>query len=212
MTALDWYFDVISPYAYLQWRTLRRDHPGVHLNPKPVLLAALLKHWGQLGPAEIPEKRRQTYRLVLWQARQAGVPLRFPPAHPFNPLPALRLCLAAPDRIAAVDRVFTHVWQEGRAGDVDALAPLGRELDVDDLPATLAREDIKQALADNVTEALELGVFGVPTLRIGERLFWGNDSTGMALRYVEDPAVLADAEMLRLDTLPIGVQRKEART
>ena len=212
MTALDWYFDVISPYAYLQWRTLRRDHPGVHLNPKPVLLAALLKHWGQLGPAEIPEKRRQTYRLVLWQARQARVPLRFPPAHPFNPLPALRLCLAAPDRIAAVDRVFAHVWQDGLAGDIDALAPLARELHVDDLPATLAREDIKQALADNVTEALTLGVFGVPTLRIGERLFWGNDSTGMALRYLEDPAAVADAEMLHVDTLPIGLQRREART
>ena len=42
MTApLDWYFDVISPFAYLQWRRLRRDHAGVALNPKPVLFAAI---------------------------------------------------------------------------------------------------------------------------------------------------------------------------
>ena len=71
---LDWYFDFISPFAYLQWRRLRRDHPEVALNPKPLLFAAILNHVGQLGPAEIPQKRRHTYRIVLWQARAAGIP------------------------------------------------------------------------------------------------------------------------------------------
>ena len=64
-TPLDWYFDFISPFAYLQWRRLRRDHPQVALNPKPALFAAILNHVGQLGPAEIPQKRRHTYRIVL---------------------------------------------------------------------------------------------------------------------------------------------------
>ena len=128
---IDWYFDFISPFAYLQWRLLRRDHAELarRLNPKPVLLAALLGHWGQLGPAEVPGKRKHTYRLVLWQAREAVVPLRFPPTHPFNPLPALRLCLAAPDRAAAVDAIFRHLWEEGRAADsAEALAGLAASL------------------------------------------------------------------------------------
>ena len=120
---LDWYFDFISPFAYLQWRRLRRDHADVALNPKPLLFAAILNHVGQLGPAEIPQKRRHTYRIVLWQAREAGIPLHFPPAHPFNPLPALRLCLAAPDRIAAIDAIFAHLWERGAQGDsIEALA------------------------------------------------------------------------------------------
>ena len=207
--ALDWYFDVLSPFAYLQWRLLRRDHPEITLNPKPVLLGAILNHHGQLGPAEIPGKRRHTYRMVLWQARQAGVPLIFPPAHPFNPLPALRLCLAAPDRIKAVDALFTHIWEQGKAADsVEALAEVAALLGIDDLAGAIAREEVKRELVANGEEALALGAFGVPTLRIGNELFWGNDATPMALQYLADPEGFDDAQMRRVDDIPEAVQRR----
>jgi 2-hydroxychromene-2-carboxylate isomerase len=205
---LDWYFDFISPFAYLQWRRLRRDHPDVALNPRPVLFAAILNHVGQLGPAEIPEKRRHTYRLVLWQARQAGTPLAFPPAHPFNPLPALRLCLAAPDRIAAVGALFAHIWEHGRQADsIEALADVARALGIDDAAAAIARDDVKRELLANGEEAMRLGVFGVPTLRVRDELFWGDDATGFALAYAADEGVL-DAEMRATDALPEAVQRR----
>jgi 2-hydroxychromene-2-carboxylate isomerase len=205
---LDWYFDFISPFAYLQWRRLRRDHPDVALNPKPLLFAAILNHVGQLGPAEIPQKRRHTYRMVLWQARQAGIPLIFPPAHPFNPLPALRLCLAAPDRIAAVDALFAHLWEHGRQGDsIEALAEVAATLGIDDPAAAIARAEVKQALLANGNEAIALGVFGVPTLRVRDELFWGNDATELALAYRADAGAL-DAEMRRVDSVPEAVQRR----
>lgn len=208
---LNWYFDVISPFAYLQWRLLRRDHPEITLNPKPVLLAALLNHHGQLGPAEIPGKRRHTYRMVLWQAREAGVPLIFPPAHPFNPLPALRLCLAATDRIAAVDALFTHVWEHGRAADsVEALTNVAHALGIDDLANAIARDEIKHELLANGEEALKLGMFGVPTLRIGNELFWGNDATPMALQYLADPEGFDDVQMRRVDDIPAAVHRRRS--
>ena len=204
---LDWYFDFISPFAYLQWRRLRRDHPEVALNPKPLLFAAILNHVGQLGPAEIPQKRRHTYRIVLWQARAAGIPLHFPPAHPFNPLPALRLCLAAPDRMQAIDAIFAHIWEHGRLADsVEALADVAASLGIDD-PAAIARDEVKRELLANGEEAMALGVFGVPTLRVRDELFWGNDATGLALSYARDPATL-DAEMRRVDDLPEAVQRR----
>ena len=214
MTApLDWYFDVISPFAYLQWRRLRRDHAGVALNPKPVLFAAILNHVGQLGPAEIPQKRRHTYRIVLWQARQAGIPLVFPPAHPFNPLPALRLILAAPDRMAAIDAVFAHIWEHGRAADsIEALADLARTLGIEDPAGAIARDEVKRELLANGEEAMRLGVFGVPTLKVRDRLgnselFWGNDATELALAYRDDENAL-DAEMRRVDAIPEAVQRR----
>jgi 2-hydroxychromene-2-carboxylate isomerase len=207
--SLDWYFDVISPFAYLQWRRLRRDHADVALNPKPVLFAAILNHVGQLGPAEIPQKRRHTYRIVLWQARQAGIPLRFPPAHPFNPLPALRLCLAAPDRIAAIDAVFAHIWEHGRAADsIEALADVAQTLGIDDPAAAIARDEVKRELLANGEEAIRLGVFGVPTLKVRDELFWGFDSTDLALAYRDDEGAL-DAEMRRVDAIPEAVQRRK---
>ena len=204
---LDWYFDFISPFAYLQWRRLRRDHPEVALNPKPLLFAAILNHVGQLGPAEIPQKRRHTYRIVLWQARAAGIPLHFPPAHPFNPLPALRLCLAAPDRMQAIDAIFAHIWEHGRLADsVEALADVAASLGIDD-PAAIARDEVKRELLANGEEAMALGVFGVPTLRVRDELFWGNDATELALAFARDPGTL-DAEMRRVDAIPEVVQRR----
>ena len=205
---LDWYFDFISPFAYLQWRRLRRDHPEVALNPKPLLFAAILNHVGQLGPAEIPQKRRHTYRIVLWQARAAGIPLHFPPAHPFNPLPALRLCLAAPDRMQAIDAIFAHIWEHGRLADsVEALADVAASLGIDDT-AAIARDEVKRELLANGEEAMALGVFGVPTLRVRDELFWGNDATELALAYRDDEGAL-DAEMRRVDAIPEAVQRKK---
>ena len=95
---VSWVFDVISPFAYLAFSRLEELPDGVELQLVPVLLAALLNHFGQRGPAEIPPKRRFTYRFVLWRARRLGLPLRMPPAHPFNPLAALRLIIAAGPR------------------------------------------------------------------------------------------------------------------
>ncbi len=210
---LEWYFDFISPLAYLQWRRLRRDHPDVALVPKPLLLAAILDHVGQLGPAEIPQKRRHTYRMALWQARALRVPLLFPPAHPFNPLPALRLCLAAPDRIAAVDALFAHLWEHGRQGDsIETLAGVAQSLGIDDPTAAIARDEVKRELIANGAEAMDLGVFGVPTLRVQGRLgdselFWGDDATELALAYARDPETL-DAQMREIDSIPAAVQRR----
>lgn len=205
---LDWYFDFISPFAYLQWRRLRRDHADVAINPKPVLFAAILNRVGQLGPAEIPQKRRHTYRMVLWQAREANIPLAFPPAHPFNPLPALRLCLAAPDRAAAVDAIFAQIWEHGRAADsIEALAEVAHALGIDDPAAAIARDEVKRELLANGEAALALGVFGVPTLHVRDELFWGNDATGLALAYARDPGVL-DAQMRGVDAIPEAIQRK----
>lgn len=205
---MDWYFDFISPFAYLQWQHLRRDHPELALRPRPVLLAGLLGHWRNVGPAEIPAKRRFTYRHVCWRARQMGVPLRFPPAHPFNPLAALRLCLAAGSGARAVSEIFDHIWGQGRAGDrIEALTEPAARLGIVDPVAALADPAVKQALRDNGEQAIAAGVFGVPTLVVAGEAFWGLDATQMALDWHEgiDPELAY--EMQALDALPMAAVR-----
>ena len=123
-TPLRWYFDFISPFAYLQWPKVRGLLDTDPIVPVPVLIGAILDAVGQKGPAEIPRKRTFTYRHLSWQARQQGVALRFPPAHPFNPLAALRLCIAAGSTADAITAIYDWIWARGNAGDtVDALAP-----------------------------------------------------------------------------------------
>ena len=204
-----WYFDFISPFAWLQLHKVLALRARIAIEPVPILFAAVLDKLGQLGPAEIPGKRDFTYRFVQWQAAQQGVPLRFPPAHPFNPLPASRLCVAAGTGWDAVERIFAHIWQQGEAADsVEAIRGLALELRIENVDAALADDGVKQQLRANTAQALDQGVFGVPTLRLGSELFWGNDATGMALQHLDDPEYFDRDEYRRLATLPQAVQRR----
>ena len=205
---VSWVFDVISPFAYLAFPQLSRLPAHVSVEFVPVLFAGLLQHFGQLGPAEIPSKRRFTYRFVLWRARRLGLPMRMPPAHPFNPLPALRLIIAAGNDRRAAGTVLDAVFRQGRdVADPAVIAALARELDVADVQAALGDATVKQRLRDNTAWASTQGVFGVPTLVIGDELFWGHDAFDMALEYLRHPDAFRDPDMQAADTLPIGVTR-----
>ena len=203
---LRWYFDFISPFAYLQWPKVRALMATRAVQPVPVLLGALLDAAGQKGPAEIPAKRTFTYRHALWRARRQGVALCFPPAHPFNPLAALRLCIAAGATPEAIAAIFDWIWAEGQAGDsAAALAPLAQRLPV--AADWAGDERVKAALRENTRQAIDAGVFGVPTLAIGQALFWGEDAHDFALAVLDDPGLLDEPQMRRAAALPVGITR-----
>jgi 2-hydroxychromene-2-carboxylate isomerase len=201
-----WLFDVVSPFAYLAFPRLRQ----LPAEPEfvPVLLAALLDHHGQRGPAEIPSKRRFTYRFVLWRARQLGMTLRLPPAHPFNPLAALRLIIAARCSAVAVGTVLDAIFRDGRdVSDPGVIAQLGESLGIQAPLTAIAAPEIKQQLRANTDWAIQQGIFGVPTLVVGGEFFWGQDAVEMALDYLRSPQVFDDEEMRAVDTLPVGARR-----
>lgn len=206
MSELTWYFDFVSPFSYLAVHRLGELPPGAPVRYRPVLFAGLLKHWGQKGPAELPTKRRWTYRWCVWSAERVGVPFRFPAAHPFNPLDYLRLAIAAGSSPAAVRRIFDALWTTGvRADDPARFVALCEELGVE--PARLRDSDVKDRLRRNTDEAVARGVFGVPTLEIGGELFWGVDAMDFAKAYVADPSLLSTDAMRRADDLPVGAAR-----
>lgn len=201
-----WYHDFISPFAYLHWPRVRALAATHAVESVPILFASVLDAIGQKGPAELAGKREFTYRHVLWRARRDGVPLRFPDAHPFNPLPALRLATAAGNTVEATTAIYDWIWAQGRAADsVAALAPLCAALGV--ATDALASDGVKSALRANTEHALAAGVFGVPTLAVGDALFWGGDAHDFALAAIADPRLLDDDEMRRVATLPIGIRR-----
>jgi 2-hydroxychromene-2-carboxylate isomerase len=203
-----WVVDVISPFAYLALPRLRELPADVELTCVPVLLAGILKHFGQRGPAEVAVKRRFTYRFVLWRARRLGLPLRLPPAHPFNPLAALRLLIAAGSGMQATAAVLEAVFRDGRdLTDPAVLADLAQHLQVPCVEAALADPTVKQRLRDNTDWAIARGVFGVPALLIGEEVFWGHDAMDMALDYLAAPERFQDGAMQAADTLPVGASR-----
>jgi 2-hydroxychromene-2-carboxylate isomerase len=208
---VDWYFDFVSPFAYLQGERLESLPPRMSVRPRPILFAALLDAHGQKGPAEIERKRAFTYRFVVWQARRLGIPLRFPHEHPFNPLPLLRLAIACDNDIAAIRRIFRFVWRDGRLPDLPIeWAELAHDLGMPDAQARIADPEVKAALKRNTDEAIARGVFGVPTLAVGGELFWGVDATDMAVDYAMAGERYGDPESDRVAALPVGASRPAA--
>lgn len=203
-----WFFDVISPFSYLGLRQLSQLPQNVTIEFVPVLFAGLLKHYGQVGNAEIASKRKFTYQFALWRARKMGIAMRMPPTHPFNPLMALRLIIAAGNSYRAVELVFEAVFLHGRdVSDPGVIAALAGELGITQPEAALGSPDVKRQLHENTARAISLGVFGVPTFAIDGEIFWGHDAFEMALDFIRDPEQFMDPQMRAAESLPVGVVR-----
>lgn len=190
MKHITFYLDFISPYSWLAFEKLPEVLMGQSyaVTYKPVLLGAILRHHGQLGPAEIPAKRDWTYRHVHWLAKQHGVALQMPAVHPFNPLPLLRLAVACdaggtPNRYVC-ETLFRHVWCGGGA---DAADPQRLQ----EVTALLApkrapdSEEVKAQLRAQTDAAIARGVFGVPALEVDGQLFWGFDALPMLRAFLD---------------------------
>jgi 2-hydroxychromene-2-carboxylate isomerase len=207
----DWYFDFVSPFAYLQSERLASLPKGLGIRYRPILFAGVLGANGQKGPAEIPAKRAFTYRFCVWQANRLGIRLKFPPEHPFNPLPLLRLAIACDSSPEAVHGIFRFVWRDGRLPDLPIeWAELIGTLGVPDADARIATAEVKDELRRNTDEAIARGVFGVPTLALGNELFWGADATEMAADYVAAGCRFVDPEYARVASLPVGAVRRDS--
>ncbi|MEY4294682.1 MAG: hypothetical protein RLY82_370 [Pseudomonadota bacterium] len=220
---IQFFYDPISPYAYLAFEQLPKALTGLNYSVTytPILFAGLLKTYGQLGPAEIAPKRDWTYRQVLWQAKQLGIDFEMPASHPFNPLPLLRLAAACGDEQAdgtyntnrfMTQQIFNHVWHGGAdAADAPRLATLAQAL------SSQIRTDeatAKARLKANTDKALQAGVFGVPSFVIGkdtgQKVFWGLDSLPMLREYLEG-SVWFDAKTVNgwssVAEINVGIKR-----
>jgi 2-hydroxychromene-2-carboxylate isomerase len=214
MKQIDFWFDALSPYAWLAFDRLPQALEGLNVvvNYQPVLLAGLLAHWGQKGPAEITPKRDWTYRQVLWLAQQQGTPLQLPQPHPFNPLALQRLAVAAapaggtPSR-RTVDLLFRHVWCRDGA-DPNAPAALAA------LQASVAPlrdpagEEVKAELRARTEAGVALGLFGVPTLVFDGRAFFGLDALPMLRAALEGDAWFDGPAWDDAGRQPPGLQRR----
>ena len=192
------YFDLGSPYVYLAVERLDRFDFG-DVQFRPVSLGALFKltersSWGltsrrELGMAEI-EARAHAYGLP---------PVRWPEGWPSNYLGANRACIVA-DGEGQLEPFIRTALRMAFAEGVD----LGREdsfleaarrvgLDRQAVRSGIADPRVKERLREYTDEAHAAGVIGVPTLRLGERLFWGDDQLELAAAaWTDRPTIASD--------------------
>ncbi len=214
MKHITFYLDFISPYAYLAFEKLPEALMGLSytVSYKPVLLGALLQHHGQLGPAEIENKRAWTYRHVEWLGHSQQVELQMPAVHPFNPLPLLRLSVACadlnpgePNRYVC-ETLFHHVWRGGAdVLDATRLQALDARLSPHADPQS---EAVKAQLKQQTDEAIAASVFGVPAFRVDDKLFWGFDALPMLRDYLMGDAWFDGPNWSKSTEIPAGLLRK----
>jgi len=180
---INFYFDPISPYAWLASTQLDQLATDTNLAviAKPILFAGLLKAHGHQGPAEIPAKRAYTFADVMRRANSYGLNLEGPPAHPFNPLLALRSASAIDNdaqRLHFAKQIMHAAWSEG--ADITTETVVGRaleqcEADADSVIVAANSAPVKQSLIEATDQAISLGIFGVPSFEYEGELFWGDD-------------------------------------
>jgi len=220
MRDIHFYFDVISPYAWLAFKALPSSLEGIahRVHYHPVVFGAMLKHHGQLGPAELPGKRDWTYRQVMWLAKQHGTVLQMPASHPFNSLALQRMAVAAssngePAR-EVVEAIFKHVWCSGlEATDANRMAELQAQLtqwtpqSQPNFQIDIQAPEVKQKLQQQTQAAIDLGLFGVPSMVVDGQVFWGQDALPMLRAYLEGDAWFQSSDWRDVGQLPVGVRR-----
>ena len=179
---LDFYYDVVCPYAYLA--SVRVEavarRCGARLRWRPILLGGLLRTVGApddpnqgiaVAKQQLQREDRERWAAVL------GVPLQHPGAHPRRTVDAMRLALAVPDgerRAALSHDLFAAYWVRGEdVADRRVLAEIAARHGL--APDAFAEPALRVALREATDHAAEAGAFGVPSFVVGDRLWWGQD-------------------------------------
>lgn len=180
------YYSLLSPWVYLGWPELTRLAEQLEFPVRDVLvqLPQVFKANGGVpgGQKSAAKQRYRDMELRRWSAYFGVEAMSHPRHHPFDDALASRLVLAAtddPERAPQLAYTFMQgLWRDDRdLADADTLRELveSEGLDADSLFAAAEHSAVQTRLDANTEEAIEQGVFGVPTYRIGDELFWGQD-------------------------------------
>lgn len=183
--SVDFFFDVGSPSSYLAWTQLPAlcaSH-GAELVYRPMLLGGVYQATGNASPATIPAKGRYTQMDYERHARRYGVPFQGNPHFPVITLFLMRavtgIQLRRPEQLQQLlGCVFKALWVDAlNLNDAQLTARTLAEGGFD--PAEIERlaqdAETKAALKATTQEAVERGVFGAPTLFVGDQMFFGQD-------------------------------------
>ncbi|MDD5325948.1 MAG: 2-hydroxychromene-2-carboxylate isomerase [Polaromonas sp.] len=183
--SVDFYFDFGSPAAYLAWTQLPKicADSGATLNYRPMLLGGVFQATGNRAPISVPLKGSYLFDDLGRFARRYGVAFRNNPFFPVNTITLMRaasgLQMRADPRFEGfVKAMFEAMWVNAKnLGDAATLAGVltAAGLNADELLALAAEPAVKDRLRTETEAAVARGVFGAPTMFVGNTMYWGQD-------------------------------------
>ena len=193
---VEFYYDFSSPYTYLASKRIEKlcEDNGAELVWKPFLLGGVFNEIGSVPAVQIDNKFGYLKKDVKDSAEFYGIDLNFPELFPLNSVRAMRGAFAAAEknRLAEYNHVlFRAYWTEG--ADLSKPEIIGEVvksagLDTEWFLERIGEQDIKDKLRDETDGAIRRGVFGAPTMFIGDKMFWGNDRLDFLDRYLKTHA------------------------
>ena len=183
--SVDFYFDFGSPAAYLAWTQLPKicADSGATLNYRPMLLGGVFQATGNRAPISVPLKGSYLFDDLGRFARRYGVAFRNNPFFPVNTITLMRaasgLQMRADPRFEGfVKAMFEAMWVNAKnLGDAATLAGVltAAGLNADELLALAAEPAVKDRLRTETEAAVARGIFGAPTMFVGNTMYWGQD-------------------------------------
>jgi 2-hydroxychromene-2-carboxylate isomerase len=186
------YYDFNSPFAYV---AAHRVDDVLPVRPRwqPIALAFLLIYYQREPWSFDVQRRGPTMRECQQRAAALGLPLEWPQGWPRESYSLLPLRAAVLAERAGLLREFSraafrqHFGSPAGVKELDGVltAAAAAGLDPDEVREHVGDDDVKLAVKAATEAAIELGVFGVPTVQVGDELFWGDDRLEEAAKAVD---------------------------
>ena len=182
---IDFYFDIISPYAYIAYKKILKIK-DINFKLKPILLGGLHNLAGITAPAFNKYKMKNMQNDCELVAKKNNISFKWNSKFPINSLNIMRgyLCVKDNKKEEYLNNFFEAYWKE----DIDLsneenIKILLKKLKIDehDFFNLIKNQDTKDKLKQFTQEAFEKEVFGAPTFIVNNKIFWGQDRLEYAL-------------------------------
>jgi 2-hydroxychromene-2-carboxylate isomerase len=184
---VDFYFDIISPYAYLAYKQITSiDKKKIQFNYKPILLGGLHKLAGITAPAFNEFKMKNMKNDCNLIASKKNIKFNWNDKFPINSLKIMRGYLAVKEEIKDIylETFFNAYWKNNiDLENIDNIKNLLNIIDIDTNKffKDLDQPGIKDKLKEVTNLAFQKEVFGAPTFIVNNKLFWGQDRLDYAI-------------------------------
>ena len=187
---IDFYFDIISPYAYIAYKKILKIN-NVDFKLKPILLGGLHNLAGITAPAFNKYKMKNMQNDCELVAKKNNISFKWNSKFPINSLSIMRgyLCVEDNKKEEYLNNFFEAYWKEDiDLSNEDTIKQLLKKLKIDenDFFNSIGNQDIKDKLKELTQEAFKKEVFGAPTFIVNNKIFWGQDRLEYALDEVKN--------------------------
>jgi len=187
---IDFYFDIISPYAYIAYKKILKTE-NIKFNYKPIFLGGLHNLAGIDAPAFNKYKMKNMKNDCYLVAKKNKIEFNWNSKFPINSLNLMRgyLCINEDKRKDYLNFFFDAYWKEDQdLSNIENIVVILNKLQIDSKVFFKSIKDleIKNKLIKCTSEAFDQEVFGAPTFIINNKIFWGQDRLEYAIEEIVD--------------------------